>query len=288
MAQPPGGAPEGTPVEGFRQRHHRERRREFLRTALSIVTTDGLAALTMQRVTEALGASVGSIYHYFPSKSALIAELQREALTVLGQSVSESQLHLDALVASRGVPSEVGALAKPLAAARFWVAAEDSFPLEIQLLRLEFAAPGLLFALDEGRPVYDVAVALVGLGQGLLDQAVAHGALRQGANLDRALLLVAGTTGVLMTAELGRVDERLVAGQRLARQMIRDLLVAWGAQPDVLASADLIVDELEALGHLTPSPSLVHDLSYTQDQSYPQYESSTGLTRAGGGGERTW
>ena len=40
----------------------------------------------MQRLADEVGASVGSVYTYFPSKGALVAEVQREAIERLAAS----------------------------------------------------------------------------------------------------------------------------------------------------------------------------------------------------------
>ena len=68
-----------------------ERYRAFRRSARRIITADGLAALTMQRVADDVGCAVGSLYRYFSSKDALIAELQRDAIERLGTSFLLSQ-----------------------------------------------------------------------------------------------------------------------------------------------------------------------------------------------------
>jgi len=45
--------------------------------AIRVLNTSGYEALTTNRVAEAAGVSVGSVYQYFPSKDAIVAELTR-------------------------------------------------------------------------------------------------------------------------------------------------------------------------------------------------------------------
>jgi AcrR family transcriptional regulator len=47
----------------------------ILAAALRVADRDGLGALTMRRVGDELGVEAMAIYHYFPSKSALLDEL---------------------------------------------------------------------------------------------------------------------------------------------------------------------------------------------------------------------
>jgi AcrR family transcriptional regulator len=60
-----------------------------------ILTEQGLEQLTTNAVAELAGVSVGTIYQYFPSKEALIAELRRRHLRevnkVLKEAVSASK-----------------------------------------------------------------------------------------------------------------------------------------------------------------------------------------------------
>ena len=49
----------------------------ILRATAQILSRDGLAGVTTNRVAEKAGVSVGSLYQYFPDKEALIAEVRR-------------------------------------------------------------------------------------------------------------------------------------------------------------------------------------------------------------------
>jgi len=82
----------------LRERFRLQRSEEFLATALKIVTSEGVPALTMQRIADELGCSVGLIYRYFPSKNALLGELQRGSLDVLHTSLQLTIAHLDELL----------------------------------------------------------------------------------------------------------------------------------------------------------------------------------------------
>ncbi|MGH9275717.1 MAG: helix-turn-helix domain-containing protein, partial [Acidimicrobiales bacterium] len=80
---------QGQPVvasSGRRARNRLARHQHYLRTALQIATADGLHALTMQRLADEVDAAVGTVYTYFPSKGALVAEVQREAVDRLTSS----------------------------------------------------------------------------------------------------------------------------------------------------------------------------------------------------------
>jgi AcrR family transcriptional regulator len=48
---------------------------EFIDSAIQIIAEDGLGALTIAALAKRINAPVGSVYHRFPSRDALLAEL---------------------------------------------------------------------------------------------------------------------------------------------------------------------------------------------------------------------
>jgi hypothetical protein len=71
--------------------------------------------------------------------------------------------------------------------------------------------------------------------------------------VQRAIIVIAGTTGVLMTSGLGRWDADLFNGQALAGVLVEDLFRGWGADLERLAVIDDLIAELVAHGHLVPA-----------------------------------
>ena len=53
-------------------------RERILDTALTLMSTHGASATSMRRLADACGLNVAAIYHYFPSKEALLATVIEE------------------------------------------------------------------------------------------------------------------------------------------------------------------------------------------------------------------
>lgn len=70
----------------------------ILEAAARILETGGLAAATTNRVAERAGVSIGSLYQYFPSRDAILAELVRRV------RLSMSTRLLEASEAARPLP----------------------------------------------------------------------------------------------------------------------------------------------------------------------------------------
>ncbi len=229
---------------GARERNRLARHRSYLRAALHLVFTDGLDALTMQRLAEEVGASVGSVYTYFPSKGALVAEVQREAIERLGASALVLNGDVDRAVASVG--GAVADLAPVVAFGRFWLTAQDTYPEEMQLLLLLLSDVSETVPAEEGGRVVPAALRLLGLAEQRIAAAVASGALSAAEDpWPRTIALGAALTGCVQLAVVHRWDEDLLDPRRAGRTVLDGLLLGWGADPVAVASAHDLVDRLE-------------------------------------------
>ena len=84
-------SPRNVPVQ---QRAHRQRDK-ILKATSELLETVGVDELTTIRVAEAVGISVGTLYHYFPNKHAILYSLAENWIeTVLGglEDISQKDL----------------------------------------------------------------------------------------------------------------------------------------------------------------------------------------------------
>lgn len=245
-------------AEGRRARNRLERHRAFLTEAKAIVASEGLDALTMARLAGQLDCAVGTAYTYFPSKSALIAEVQRDAIETLTESYLLFRGRFDEHVGTVAPPPEVAALAHLVGFARFWIATLTTYPEEARLLQVLMADPGTDTIVDDdlGR-VVPAAMRLLAHARDAFADARATGALGDDPggddqDMERTVVLAATLNGLLLLDRLARVDPTLLDGHRLAASTTGDLLRAWGAPGPVVAAARTLVDELAAAGPLAP------------------------------------
>lgn len=224
----------------------------FLATAKRIVAAEGLDALTMQRLAAELDCAVGTAYTYFPSKSALVAEVQADAIERLAGSYLLFRTRFDAEAADGATP-RVAALAHVVGFGRFAVAIFETFPEEARLLQLLMAEPSNPAVADEDLSrVVPSAMHLLDHAGTALARAAVLGALEDGDAMERAVRLLAALNGVLLLDRLVRVDAELFDGTRHAVELIGDMLRGWGADPDELGAANERIDALAVRGPLAP------------------------------------
>ncbi len=239
---------------GKRARNRLARHSDYLQTALRIATEDGLEALTMQRLADEVEAAVGTVYTYFPSKGALLAEVQREAIERILGSYLLLRPDVEARVADDDPTTAT--LTHLVAFGRFWIASLDTYPQEQHLLQQLMNDARRAVPDDELGRVLPAIFRLLDLARERFDAATAAGALEPGDPMDRTITLAAALSGVLGVGKLDRWDVDLLDGRRLGRHLVDVLLRGWGAPPDALTPAHEVLDAIarqHPLARLLPS-----------------------------------
>lgn len=239
---------------GKRARNRLARHQEYLAAALRVIATDGLDALTMQRLADDVGASIGSTYTYFPSKGALVAEVQREAIERLAASARRLGEDVDAATAD--APDKVAALSPVVAFGRFWLTADRSYPDEMQLLLLLLSDVTHSIPDEEAGRVVPAAMRLLGLAADRIGAASGIGALGDGPADERTIQLAAALTGCVQLDVVRKWDPELLDPVSIGLSVLDHLAIGWGANPTALTAAHDIVDAVERtapLARLEPS-----------------------------------
>lgn len=254
----PNGEPGDEPVApvvtlGRRERNRLARHRSYLTAAMDIVGADGLEALTMQRVADELDCAVGTIYTYFPSKSALVAEVQRAAIETLTESYLIIRSDTDRLLTADEPSERVRLLTRAVGVGRFWASTTETHPQEAQLMQTMMTVHHEVITNEDAQRVLPAAVRHLDLGRAVLDDAASGGALGPADAWERVVTWVSAINGVVQLSRLRVHDEELLDGVRLAATLNLDLLRAWGADPDQLAKAAAHIDRLAQRGPLAPT-----------------------------------
>ena len=145
----------------------------------------------MQAVADELDCAIGTIYTYFPSKAALLAALQQQAVDTLRASYLTARHGWDAFLETEKVDDDLAHLVQLQAFGGFFIAASVVFADEFHLQRLLLSEPVTPDEAEETRRALPVLQRLFDEPRALLDAAVEAGVLR-GRRPDRAGRAVAG------------------------------------------------------------------------------------------------
>jgi AcrR family transcriptional regulator len=229
--------------EGGRVARNRRRRSEaFLAAGLRIVTEQGIEALTMTKLAEALDTAVGAVYRYYASKDDLVAAIEAHAVAQLHASHDRS---VEPVVAALVPPPGDPALVRLVVLSRWFCAAADRYPEEVRLLQLVSSRSSSTLAPGAGAELFPSTMALVGAIAATIGGATAAGQLRPGDGLARAILWVTAFGGVFVADDLENYVPSVLGGGRLIRQLNVDLLVGWGADLDAVTAINQAIDALD-------------------------------------------
>ncbi len=213
----------------------------IVRAALRVLEVGGIDGLTLQRVAHELGITTTALYRYFPSKDALLAALQRQAVTELHGALTATVAGLESRLAAQ--EPAVAALARLLAVARFHRELPRTHPDAHRLVAVLLGDPRQLIADEHAAATVPLLLALLADVRALLDAAVATGACEPGDAHARAIVLWATLHGIGQLSKLARLAPRTIAAGDVEREAIETLLRGFGAEPQQLQRA------ARALGH---------------------------------------
>ncbi len=219
----------------------RARRREanlsrILDEAMAMVTSEGFAALSMNKLAGACDYTPGALYRYFDSKDALYSAL-------VDQVLAEIQQALTAAVSAE--PAErpfVRLFALTHAYRRFSV----DHPNKFGLIAMSMAAPQIILESAQSTdPVVSRIISLLSPIAEALATAMSSGALHEGPVQERTIVFFSAVQGILLLRKQSRVAPDLLDLDRLSTLATRTLLLGWGADS---AAVDAALEEARSGG----------------------------------------
>lgn len=220
---------------GRRAARREAKREEVLEAAIGLVREDGLGGLTAVRLATALGCAPGAIYRYFDGLPGVLVALQEQAITQLAREIGEATAASRAAEAKR--PSRDprrAALRHLLVALRPVVDGATREPTRHRLIDELLSRPEEVLATEQLRAVNAVLAPLLEQVAGLFEEAVTAGALTAGDADVRTRLVWAATHGLDHFRKRDRGEPTRLRVDRLRPELLRTLLVGWGAPVELL------------------------------------------------------
>jgi len=230
---------DGEAAPGRVERKREARASVILDEAMAILAAEGLEALTLGRLAKALGYVPAALYRYFDSKDALLAALQRRAVTAIHRGLGDAERANEAVAA--GASPRVASLAKLLGAARFYLALPRTDPEAAFLVALLMGDPRPLISDEESRRTAPLLLALLGDVEAMFRGAAGSGALSKGDSIVRTLAFWAALSGALSLEKARRIAPALPSTEEIGGAAVKALLVGWGAPSSALEQAARLI-----------------------------------------------
>lgn len=217
-----------------RKQTPRARRRDanltrILDAAMELIARDGLDALSMGRLAEAVDYTPGALYRYFTSKDALLAALVKQSLEAL-----EAKLELARRNKDRLTPT-----ARVFVLAHAYRAFAKENVHAFGLLASTLAEPRVLLDRAAAKPVFERALSLLERVAAALGEAL--GAKAEGpeapSELERTLVFFSTLQGLLQLQKQARFASDLLDLRPLVTHAVKTLLLGWGVRASSLETA---------------------------------------------------
>lgn len=215
-----------------RRQNRLDRRERVLSTAMDLVRADGLDGFSLHKVADRLNYAVAALYRYFPSRTALLAELEAQAIEVFRGELNQAQAFGQDWP---GQVSEKGrALLSVLAMAEGFDAMAHRAPGHFLLVNQLVSDPKDVMPEDQFSALLPKATALFAEITSMLENTARTGALLPGNALERAVLFWSALHGLFQVKKIITRRMALFPEAALRQSLMQTLLLGWGANPAVL------------------------------------------------------
>lgn len=213
-----------------------ERRERIIEAAFRAIAQQGPADFSLNQLARELDYTPGALYWYFPSKDALVFEIQSRAFTQMATMLREGRARWTADPSVARCSEPVKLLHALLCQARWYLQLDDKTPEYTRIISFSLD-PRILLDLTHAR---DLMVALGGLFQ---ESAIAFAnaqdakVLSPANAIQRSIQYWGALHGMVATAKLRRLNQELFQVDTLGMDSAETLLLGWGAAPRALATA---------------------------------------------------
>jgi AcrR family transcriptional regulator len=213
---------------------------------MEILEADGLDALTLQRVAQALGLVTTAIYRYFPSKDALMAALQRRAVRAISEHFQSELAALSEPLAKTSPPT--AGLATLLMIGELYLALPRTHPNEWRFVARLLGDPKQLLSDDEAARTAPLLEGFLRSMAAVFAHAEDTEALASGDAGERVFAFWSALHGAHCMEKLRRVAPGAPSVDDIGRCTTHALLASWGATPARLTAARELTKKLDPTG----------------------------------------
>lgn len=231
------------------QRKRAATRERILEAAFAILMADGSRGLTIPRLSNNLGYTVGALYRYFPSKDALIAAVQGRAVSRVAELLEHTGTEVAQALAGRRIDEPVAGLVPIMTFCEVYSRLPTLMPEVLTTITEALRTPQSLLGSEENDRVMVQLIPLLDrIGQWSAAAASA-GAIRRGPKRERALVLWSTLHGAILVRNAD-LPSSWASTDGLAATAVRTTLMGWGAESARVARTQRLVNE--ALDGLEP------------------------------------
>jgi AcrR family transcriptional regulator len=199
------------------QRKRQAKQSEILDKAMVIIAADGLDSVTIARLARAMDLTVGALYRYFPSKTAILTAVTVRTLQAFTLKLEEAA----------GLPGDGCERLLNIASAHIDFCRHQ--PAYAQLINQMMTSPKIQLPPEEREQAMEPAFHLIAFLEHHLLAAQQENLLILNDPRAHALIFWSSIQGAIQLEKLGRLNPTQMYRDALPRRVAADLLKAWSS-----------------------------------------------------------
>lgn len=218
------------------QRKRDERRERIVEAAFKAVSERGPADFSLNQLARDLDYTPGALYWYFPSKEALVLEIQSRAFGQLAVMLKEARerWRVDPAIAGCDEPTRL--MHTLLCQARWYLQLDKVTPEYTRIISFSLD-PRILLNDEQAQDLMKVLAGLFVESSVAFNEAQGAGLLTEAIAMQRTIQYWAALHGMVSTSKLARLNPALFQVESLGMNSAEALLIGWGAPGSALAAA---------------------------------------------------
>lgn len=235
---------------------------EILGVALDLACENGLENMTLHILARRMDRSVAAVYRYFPSREAVVRELQRLVgahLTLLTQDAAEA---FERRATKQNLPQEVSLFGQILLSAQVYETYARTQPAEFDLITHYLSTAFYGLPEKDAGLVFDVTRINLEMLAGRFEAAAQKGILHAGDAKGYAMMFWGALQGVLQVQKLERSAPDFFTSKKLPNTTLDALLIGWGAEPKVVTATRALLEKQPSTKSKRDLRQLLEDTSH--------------------------
>lgn len=237
--------------------------REILAVALDLAVAGGLDNLTLHGLAAEMGRSVAALYRYYPSKEAVVRELQRLVATHIGVLGADTAARVNVWAREEGLNEAETALAHVIGKGQTYELFAVASPAEFGLVTHYMGNPANVLPEQDVRMVFDVTRGNLQHLASRIEAAQKAGAISPGDARERTLMLWGALQGTIQLLKITRRGAAWGAADALPDATLKTMLTGWGAEAETVTR---VADAIRARKLAAPARD-VHELLNDEDET---------------------
>jgi len=224
-----------------KQKRREAKEKNILDMSMKLILENGLAGFSINRLAAELDYTPGALYRYYPSRDAIIAELEAMVIWDFQRYFRETFPEAEKL----SIEPEDEPVLKLILLSELYLAVSILEPAKYYLITAIIADSRVLVNDHEAEKVRDALLPLLSDVSRLFSQVQVYGLFNSGNSFERSIIYLSVIQGVLQLKKIKRLAGSLFELNSIYFSAIETLFSGWGIEKSRFARLFLLSQKVD-------------------------------------------